>query len=311
MMQGSSGSSPRLLVVWNGGAGSSEQASGVLDELRGRNDVVVVESPSRESAMEAVQRSAGEGIERVIAAGGDGTVNAVVTALAELEGTAADKPALAILPLGTGNDLARSLGMPLEPDDALAICLSGDLCPMDLIEVRLDGQQSRVAGNMVTAGNTGKYVHVLTEDLKKRWGALCYLRGAVDVLENLEAFNVEIVVDNDPPLTAQVLNLFFANGRTSGGGMTVCADASLKDGLLDMLAIREGTGLDLATLTVDYLTSDIRENDLVFHRRCRSVKVRSSRPIPISTDGDPADATSIELVVKPQAIHAVQAREVV
>ena len=166
-------------------------------------------------------------------------------------------------------------------------------------------EQIRIAANMVTAGNTGKYLEVLTDELKQRWGALCYLRGAVDILEELEAFKVELTIDDDKTIDVVALNLFCANGRTSGGGMTVCADASLNDGQFDLLVIQDGTGLDLAGLTVDYLTSDIRDSELVRHQRCRRVQVSCQTAMPLSADGDPAKAAQFTVAVRPAAIQAV------
>ena len=87
--------------------------------------------------------------------------------------------------------------------------------------------------------------------------------------------------------------------------MTVCADACLNDGQFDLLVIRDGTGLDLATLTVDYLMSDVRASDLVLHRRCRRADVSCPSMIPLSADGDPAKAARFSVAIKPAAIRAV------
>ena len=92
-------------------------------------DVTLLESGSREAAIEQVEKACREGISRVIAAGGDGTVNAVVTALVNWQHDHGSAPMLAVLPLGTGNDLARSLQMPLDPAEAVEICLNGRAVP--------------------------------------------------------------------------------------------------------------------------------------------------------------------------------------
>ncbi|HVJ69073.1 MAG TPA: YegS/Rv2252/BmrU family lipid kinase [Caulifigura sp.] len=295
----------QAVVIWNSGAGSSRQAAELLDTIRCRPDLAVFETESREESLRRVADACRRGMARVIAAGGDGTVNAVVTALADWGREHRRGPALAVLPLGTGNDLARSLGMPLIPLEAFDLCLSAGIRPMDVMELKVDGETPQFAGNMITAGNTGKYLTVLTDELKQRWGALCYLRGVVNVLEDLQVFRMSLEFDGTAPIEVDALNLFVANGRTSGGGITVCRDARLNDGHLDVLLIRDGTGLDLASLTLDYLTSDLRENELVFYRRCRKLRVSCQTSIPLSTDGDAATAVRFSVSAMPSVIQAV------
>ena len=297
------------MVIWNPSAGSTTQADQLRQVLTDDPSVELIETQSREEAIQQVRRAADQRFRRVIAAGGDGTVNAVVTALFQSVSEGLSTPELAVLPLGSGNDLARSLGMPLDPHAALEICLQGAAAPMDLLEIELEGSPPRVAGNMVTAGNTGKYLNILTDELKQRWGALCYLWGAVNLLDELEAFRAELHIDEAPPVTVDMLNVFFANGRTSGGGMTVSPGASLDDGLMNVLVIRDGDGLDLAGLTMDYLASDVRENDLVSHYRCRRMRVVCTSPLPLSTDGDAAEARQLTVSVRPGAINAVRGPE--
>jgi diacylglycerol kinase (ATP) len=292
-------------VIWNPAAGSTGRAENVRRTLNSQRGVELMETGSPEEAAAGVEAACRAGVPRVIAAGGDGTVNTVVTALAAFRRDHGRASTLAVLPLGTGNDLARSLGMPLNPTEAMKLCLTGPARPIDVLELDRGDGDVRLAANMVTAGNTGKYIQVLTDELKQRWGALCYVRGAVDILEELEVFRVELTIDDERPITVNALNLFFANGKTSGGGMTVCADACLNDGQLDLLVIRDGTGLDLATLTVDYLVSDLRDSELVLHRRCRRVSISGPSLIPLSTDGDPAKASRFAVAIHPAAIQAV------
>lgn len=309
MQDSESDRTPTVAVIWNPSAGSTAASDHIRKLLMEKSGLEVIETGSRDDALQAVRRCGEEGFHRVIAAGGDGTANAVVTALAQLAADGLHVPELAVLPLGSGNDLARSLGMPLDPLSAVDVCLEGTAMPLDLLDVQLDGGgETRTAGNMVTAGNTGKYLNVLTDEQKRRWGPLCYLRGAVAVLESLEVYRAELHIDDAPPIAVDALNLFFANGRTSGGGMTVCSDAQLDDGKLDLVVISDGDGFDLAGLTVDYLTSDVRENPLVLHRRCRSVTVKCQSSIPVSTDGDAAEAREIKIEVRQKALRAVALR---
>jgi len=305
MSDGTAAADSETIVIWNAAAGSTNQAEDVRQALQSTSGVRLLETGSREEAMRHVEKACRDGSGRVIAAGGDGTVNAVVTALVEWRRSHPSSPTLAVLPLGTGNDLARSLQMPLDPTEAIAVCLRGASRPLDVLELDCGDGRIHVAGNMITAGNTGRYLEVLTDDVKHRWGALSYLRGAVDVLEELQVYKIELTVNDERPIQVDALNLFCANGRTSGGGLTVCSDASPFDGEFDLLVIQDGTGLDLAGLTVDYLASDIRDSDLVLHRRCRRLEVRCASKIPMSADGDPAKVEHFTVTMRPGAIDVV------
>jgi diacylglycerol kinase (ATP) len=161
---------------------------------------------------------------------------------------------------------------------------------------------------MVTAGNTGQYTSLLTDEMKRRWGPFCYMRGALDVLSELSVYDIQLHCDGDPPVQCDALNLFVANGRTSGGGMVVSPDARLDDGLLDLLVIRDGSAFDLASLTVDYLLTDYRKNDLILYRRCRRLTIASTPPLPLSADGDPVDSSSFSLETHPHALLTVRGR---
>src|SRR4051812_11069335 len=101
----------RLFVVCNSKAGSADQAAAVRAELTTRPAVTLAEPRSSEEARDLAAEAARKGYDLVVAAGGDGTVNAVVQGLAEH----LDRARLAVLPLGTGNDLCRTLGLPIDP----------------------------------------------------------------------------------------------------------------------------------------------------------------------------------------------------
>jgi diacylglycerol kinase (ATP) len=295
----------RVLVIWNPSAGGAQKHSELRDALEHEPGVTVRATGSRDEAIDAVTDAASHGVSRVIAAGGDGTVNAVVTALYQLPAPDRKRIALAVCPLGTGNDLARSLGMPLEPAAALEECLERPEEDLDVIVVD-SGKDRRIVANMVTGGNTGKYTSLLSDEMKQRWGPFCYLRGALDVLSELDVYDVQLHCDNDPPVHCSALNLFIANGRTSGGGMVVSPDARLDDGLFDLLVIQDGSAFDLATLTVNYLLTDYRQHDLILYRRCRRLTLQSTPPVPLSTDGDPVDSGSFSISTEARALRAVR-----
>ena len=282
--------SPQTTVIWNPNSGSASACVDLLAELKSTTNVTVVESESRENAQQ-LAAEAGQESELVIAAGGDGSVNAIATALHESRSSAA----LGVLPLGSGNDLARNLGMPLEPPLAVERLLSADLdrdiLRMDLIKATFDGQHQTYV-NMATGGNSGDVLDLLDEDVKQRWGPLCYVRGAVNIVSDLQVYSTRVRIDGEEFTGQPLLNILVANGRCTGGGLNAAPHALLDDELLDVLLILDGTPIDIASMSAQLLVSDYTQSELVIWRQARKVSIETQPGMRWTTDGERVDCTS-------------------
>ena len=289
------------VVVFNAGSGKADTAAEFRESLSRDPLVQIMELDADvELAAELLNAIRG-GAARVIAAGGDGTVGAVVTALADL---APENIVMGVIPLGTGNDFSRSLGTSLEPSEAWEICCTGTVEPVDLMEVHADGRR-RLAINMVTAGNTGLYLDALTDDVKRRWGPFCYVRGVVDLVRNLTPFEGRIEVDGRAFEGTSWLNLFVANGRYSGGGLQVSERAQIGDGKFDFAGIAEGTPVDVATLAGEYLWGQFETHALVSARQGTEFHLQSDLPWPCTADGETFEARSLSIRLLPAALQII------
>lgn len=268
------------VVLWNPSTASADRADVVMQELRRWPEVLIERPRSEEEATEILKEHSGPGA-RIIAAGGDGTVRRTVNLLMRLESQAT----LGILPLGSGNDLARTLEIPFEPLEALDVIRKGIPQPLDVFEFET-AEESGFCANMVTGGNSGRYAEVMTSELKERWGAFCYLRGVIDVLQNLEPFTLTLTRDEDPPETFDVLNFFCANGRSSGGGLVVSPEADSGDGQIDLVIVQDGDAGAIAGLTASYFLSDYKNHELISFRRARQLRIECDPPQPLTADGD-------------------------
>ncbi|MBL8852019.1 MAG: hypothetical protein JNG89_20265, partial [Planctomycetaceae bacterium] len=119
-------------------------------------------------------------------------------------------------------------------------------------------------------------------------------------------FAIECSIDDGPAEQFHALNLFVANGRTSGGGIEVAPRAELADGRFDLVVIRDGSPLELATLTADYFLTSFLDNDLVVWRQCRTLQIISREPLPFSADGDVLGDAPARFETRPAALRAVR-----
>lgn len=290
----------RAVVIWNPGAGTIETAPAMRASLDEHPETEVVETSSQEHAEDAVRRACEAGIERVVAAGGDGTVNLVVNALYRFGGST--PPAFGVLPLGSGNDFARALGT-FGTADPVAAVMGGPIRDGDIVFATWDGGE-RVVANMATGGNTGQFLERLDEDVKKSWGPLVYLRGLFDVIRDLRSFPAVVTLD-DQSYEVDMFNFFVANGNTSGGGMVVAPFESLFDGKMTATVVRAGAAGEIVGLTADYLMQAFLDNALIDQRKVERFSVRGEGPIPVTIDGDLVTDGPIEFRVLPGALPMI------
>ncbi|MFT4260296.1 diacylglycerol/lipid kinase family protein [Microbacterium sp.] len=186
---------------------------------------------------EAIER----GVAVVMVAGGDGTVRAVAEAMA---GTGIP---LAIIPSGTGNLLARNLGLPLSaPETMISAALGGARHPIDIgwAEItRAGGARSEHAFVVLAGiGLDADMIANTRSDLKKTVGWIAYVDGAARSLAKAQAFRAVYQVDTERMHTAKVHSILFANCGTLPAGIELVPDASVTDGKLDV-AVIQATGV--------------------------------------------------------------------
>lgn len=244
------------------------------------------------------------GAREVLVGGGDGTVSEVAqgfwdeTSLESPSGPPV--PTLSILPLGTGNDLARSLGIPLDWEGALELAgEAGRVRRLDVLEVSLDGM-SDLAVNAVVVGSGGRVGHVLDEKEKERWGPLSYLRSAAEVVLHLEPVAVELRHDEGEVEALEALNVVVANGRYAARGVPIAPHADPGDGRMDLVLIRTARMTELLSMAPAILRGEDPDHEAYEHRTVETVRiVAQGEPLPVSVDGESRVAREIDVVLRP------------
>ena len=217
---------------------------------------------------------------RLVVAGGDGSLHLVVRRLHE-RGELADVE-LALVPLGTGNDLARALGIPFDPGAAGALAATGQARPLDL----LVDDEGRASVNAVHVG-VGADAAQAAAGLKPRLGPVAYPLGALAAGLRTVGWHVRVEVDDRVVAdgSQRVLMAAVGNGPGVGGGTALLPYAVPDDGLLDVM-VSLATG-PLARLAFGTALRDGThpESDQVRYDRGRTVRV-SGGPVPLNEDGE-------------------------
>ena len=226
----------------------------------------------------------------VILGGGDGTMNLSVEAVLK-----SGLP-LGILPLGTANDLARTLGIPATLDEACGVIAEGRTQQIDL--GRVNGKHFF---NVASLGMSVEIARCLTGDVKRRWGVMSYCVTALERYRATRPFTAFIEADGRT-LRERSIQLSVGNGRFYGGGMSVSEDAAIDDGMLDLYTLAPSSLLRLVTLLPAFRAGRHRELKEVATIRAAHIQVRTSRPMPINTDGELTAETPAQFDVVPRVL---------
>lgn len=236
-----------------------------------------------------VAEAIADGVDTVIAGGGDGTLSEVASALADRDQDADALPTLALLPLGTANDFATAAGLPLTPDAALAMARDGQPRRIDLLKVTA-AHGHHWCANLATGG-FGTQVTVETDEAMKRvLGGLAYLVTGLARLGRVEPQHARFS-GPDFGWEGAFIALGLGNGRQAGGGQALCPDALIDDGLLELTIIPELTGTVAATLGA-LITGGKRAalEQVAVRRRLPWVEIQADLPITLNLDGEPTTA---------------------
>ncbi|CAN5244459.1 diacylglycerol kinase [soil metagenome] len=272
-----------------------------FDQLRDMLDGLEpdwVETGDKEDAVEAA-REWKSGL--LIVAGGDGTVNDVVNGLGKAGFPEA--VTLALLPSGTGNNLAATLAIPENPDEAAAVIRQSRVRTLDVSSVRSGGSGEHFFINVATGGLGAQISDANDEQLKSKWGKLSYLRAFLEVSRNFDVREVALTLDGEERLVRAV-NLAVGNCRYTGGGWPAAPRANPEDGLLDVVVIEDIGLKELLMLTPSALAgTDYLDQDGVFSTRARVIRVETKPGLVFTVDGEvigdePADFTVIPHALK-------------
>lgn len=262
----------------------------VVDRLRaGGIDAVIerFETPEEVSADIARRRHEAD---LVIVCGGDGTINSAARGVLET-----GLP-MGIMPMGTANDLARTLGIPDDLLQAADIIVTGHTSRIDLGEVN-----GHPFFNVASLGLSADLARGLTPEVKRRWGKLGYALAALKVLLKAQPFRADIISDGGS-VRVKTLQIAVGNGVHYGGGTVIHADATIEDGHLDLYSLELANVWKFGLMLGAFRRGEHGAWDEVRTAKSTEFDIRTKEPMPINTDGDIVTQTPAHFIIRPSAV---------
>jgi YegS/Rv2252/BmrU family lipid kinase len=243
---------------------------------------------ARELALAAVQTG-----EIAVAYGGDGLIGAVADVLRHTDGV------LGMLPGGRGNDFVRMLGIPAAPQAACQILAHGEVRRLDLGVV---GDKSFIG--IASCGFDSDANRIANETTLVR-GRLVYAYGLLRALAGWRPATFTVAVDGGPSRAVTGYTVAAANSRYYGGGMMLAPDATLQDGMLDVVLILQTPKLRFLRNAPTVFTGAHVRLDNVELMRGRRIDISASRPFTMYADGDPIAELPVTVAVLPGAVQTL------
>jgi diacylglycerol kinase (ATP) len=273
-----------------------------LHSLDLRFDYRFTEAPNHATALarEAVE----QGYETVVAVGGDGTVNEVVNGLMS-PGTTQAGATLGVVITGRGSDLARTIGVPSDFREACTR-LSGErtmTVDLGLVQFYREGESSqRYFVNVGGGGFDGEVAERANRAPNFMGGTIPYLSSLVTTLISYRNKDIELVLDDQEPMSMVVNSVVVANCQYFGGGMRVAPEADPSDGLFDVIVIGDFDKIEfLMTVPKVYDGTHITHPQVDSYR-ARRVQVRSKQPLMLQVEGEVCGHTPLTFEIIPSAL---------
>jgi YegS/Rv2252/BmrU family lipid kinase len=282
-----------LLLINPRARRGAERVPEIAERLRALGPALVVEPTDDPTRFpELIHRHAG-GIDVVIVAGGDGTINAAVQVLIQA------RIPLGIIPLGTANNLARTLAIPFDPEGACAVIAAGHRQRIDLGWVN-----GRYFCTTASLGMSVRITEELSPGAKRRLGPIAYAVAAAKVLRQIHPFHADILREGGARHTRTV-QIVVGNGRYYGAALAVAHDATIDDARLDLYSLEVNHWWELLKLAPHLKRGTHVHRPEVEALRGTAFEIRTRRPMPIDLDGELGAETPAAFEVVPRALEVL------
>ncbi|KJD42856.1 diacylglycerol/lipid kinase family protein [Paenibacillus terrae] len=293
----------QAMIIVNPSSGKEEAVEhvrNVEDILRDKGyDVTIKETAKELDATRFCTTACEEGYNLVVSIGGDGTLHETINGLMDQD----HRPKLGVVPLGTVNDFARALQIPLNPEQAIRTLTSSSVKTVDM--GRLNDQ---LFANIVAAGSLAESLSSVSSDDKSMFGTFAYLKEGIKELIGNAAH--PLVIRYDEQTWVGESPLFLAALTNSVGGFEKLApDAAVDDGLLHCLIFKNLNILNTVTASLSLLFGSLKDHKDVVYFTAKHVSVSSAESVSTNVDGEAGPSLPIELRILPRHIEVIVPEE--
>ncbi|WP_163528382.1 diacylglycerol/lipid kinase family protein [Halobacillus ihumii] len=289
----------KAMLIVNPSSGKEEALNYVnqIEELLNKKgyEVKTVQTEKELDAMKFCQNACRDEFEMVVSLGGDGTLNETINGMVDQH----HRPKLGVVPLGTVNDFARALNIPLDAEEAVNI-LSSDRTK----KVDIGRMNDHYFVNIVAIGAIAEASYEVTPEQKTKFGSLAYIMEGLKTLASTPDY--PLYIEHDEQVWEGNAFLFLAALTNSTAGFEQLApQAKVNDGLMHCYIVKKSNVLQLASLTSSMLKGELRHQKGVEYFTARSLKVSSSKALVTNVDGEEGDPLPAVFSVKPQHIEVI------
>lgn len=294
----------RVAVVINPSkydADSARDTVVVACRKAGWSDPVFYETTVDDPGTSMAQAALADGVDVVLAAGGDGTVRSVAEVMADTN------VPLAVIPLGTGNLLARNLGAHLDDiHQSVDIALFGDERHIDMVSFTTENMRGETFHHaLCVMGGAGFDAEIMSntrDELKRQIGWMAYTEAGMRRLA-VDPVWTRYSIDDGPWHTKRLRSIMAANCGVLTGGLVLVPEAKINDGFMDVVVIAPRGPLGWVTLTSKIIFKHRHDLPSMEYYKCKKVRIEFHKPTESQIDGDGLGrVTSIEAAIMPEAL---------
>jgi len=281
------------------GTASKSRLPGLIKKMMPADlfEVEIIKTEYAGHATELTRKALDEGFDFIVAAGGDGTVNEVARTM--VHSTAA----LGIIPLGSGNGLARDLGISMDMKKAIETIIAGNVITIDYCKAD-DHTFFCTCGVGFDANVSERFSG------EKKRGPISYVKSAITEYLNFRPDVYKITLDDGTTIEEKAFLVTCANASQYGNNAYIAPNANIRDGKMDVVMLAPLNPMDVGPITIQLFTRQLGNSNRVSHFRSEKVTIKRTKPGPMHIDGEPIHSGK-EIVIQtiPAGLHVLAPQE--